>query len=167
MSTIKCISHIAYQVHDLEKSLYFYCDILGFKQKCTLYMSDRIEMLERKMDDRTDEQRRELIEALTPVRDRVWLTYVEIVENRQFLELLPIYNELPEQDKRPGYSHLALEVEDIQKTLETLKARGATIKGGYALGIDNTYESWLADPDGNSIELMQYTGRSMQITGKV
>ncbi len=33
------------------------------------------------------------------------------------------------------------------------------------MGSDHTYQFWVTDPDGNRIEIQQYTDRSAQITG--
>ena len=34
-----------------------------------------------------------------------------------------------------------------------------------SLGMDNSRQAWIADPDGNSIELMEYGYSSLQISG--
>jgi hypothetical protein len=32
------------------------------------------------------------------------------------------------------------------------------------MGVDNSRQAWIKDPDGNDIELMEYTDRSLQTT---
>ena len=60
-----------------------------------------------------------------------------------------------------SYSHICLEVDDIAATVEALHKRGVQVSG-VALGSDQTYQAWLADPDGNRIELHAYTPESWQ-----
>jgi len=60
-----------------------------------------------------------------------------------------------------SYQHLCLEVDDINATVEDLRAKGIEVTDP-ALGSDRSWQSWLADPDGNRIELHQYTPESRQ-----
>jgi catechol 2,3-dioxygenase-like lactoylglutathione lyase family enzyme len=64
--------------------------------------------------------------------------------------------------KDASYKHICLEVDDIQKTVEDLQKRGVEV-GKISLGGDQSYQAWLADPDGNRIELHQFTDKSLQI----
>jgi len=34
-----------------------------------------------------------------------------------------------------------------------------------SMGMDNARQAWIADPDGNAIELMEYGHSSLQLTG--
>ncbi|MBQ6215097.1 MAG: hypothetical protein IJJ67_06740 [Oscillospiraceae bacterium] len=38
--------------------------------------------------------------------------------------------------------------------------------GKIAMGIENTWQMWMHDPDGNPFEVMEYTPQSYQITGR-
>lgn len=60
------------------------------------------------------------------------------------------------------YSHFCLEVTDINDVHDMLVGRGLEVRA-VKLGIDNSYQCWVTDPDGNRIELMEYTHRSGQI----
>lgn len=60
------------------------------------------------------------------------------------------------------YNHFALEVADLAATRATLLTRGVQI-GEIRGGLDNSLQAWLSDPDGNRIELMQYTPQSAQL----
>ncbi len=60
------------------------------------------------------------------------------------------------------YHHFCLQVEGLEET------RGALVKKGLAvtpisLGMDGSRQCWIKDPDGNDIELMEYTPQSMQL----
>ena len=60
--------------------------------------------------------------------------------------------------------HFCLETDDIDAVIALAKARGvdATDK---KLGVDNTWQCWFEDPDGNRFEVHQYTATSTQHLG--
>lgn len=60
-----------------------------------------------------------------------------------------------------SYQHFCLEVDDFEGTVEELRARGVEISG-VKVGNDRSKQAWLADPDGNRIELHGYTPESKQ-----
>lgn len=60
------------------------------------------------------------------------------------------------------YGHLCLEVTGLADLHATLLARGVSV-GEIRTGMDSSLQAWLADPDGNRIELMEYTHRSAQL----
>jgi catechol 2,3-dioxygenase-like lactoylglutathione lyase family enzyme len=64
----------------------------------------------------------------------------------------------------PGnrYSHLCLEVTDLKEFRAALIAKGIKMTE-IAKGMDQSYQSWTSDPDGNPMELMEYTTRSPQV----
>ena len=76
------------------------------------------------------------------------------IGNRNFLELFQTTD--PLSNKPTSYNHFCLEVDDIEAT-----ARGLELTEVF-LADDFTYQSWLTDPDGNKIELHQYTKKSKQ-----
>lgn len=134
---IKCIAHAAYKITDMEKSLKFYCEGLGFKKKFELQ----------------DEQ------------GRPWIQYLEIVPE-QFIELFYDYDVLAAEKKdnnHIGYLHLSIEVTDLIKFKKDSEDNGITFDGEIGMESDNTYQLWVTDPDGNRIEFMEYTKASLQI----
>ncbi|HEX7737620.1 MAG TPA: VOC family protein [Ktedonobacteraceae bacterium] len=125
------IGHVAFVISDLGRSLDFYCNKLGLRQAFTL--------------DREG--------APSP-----WIVYLQIAPGH-FLELFP--GGSGENEPRPiGYNHFCLLVDDLPATLKELEARGIPVSGKPELGLDNNWQYWLKDPDGNSIELMQITSDS-------
>lgn len=60
------------------------------------------------------------------------------------------------------YSHFCLEVTGLRDFKTVLEGRGVTLTE-LKMGIDLAWQSWTKDPDGNEIELMEYTGQSWQI----
>jgi catechol 2,3-dioxygenase-like lactoylglutathione lyase family enzyme len=81
------------------------------------------------------------------------------IGGRCFIELFKGPVEPP--IKGQSYRHFCLEVDDIQATVKTLRERGVEV-GEIKLGDDQSWQAWLADPDGNRIELHQYTPQSWQ-----
>ena len=79
---------------------------------------------------------------------------------RVFLELFESPGVAGEQ---PGqsYGHICLEVADIVAATTGLRVRGIEVTEPQ-LGSDRSWQAWLADPDGNRIELHQYTPESWQ-----
>ena len=130
---IKGISHIAFKVTDMEKALAFYCGALGLTKAFDITMEDG-----------------------TP-----WIEYIKICKG-QFIELFYGGSASEDAGLMSGYSHLCLEVEDIQSLAQTLKSKGITIDAGPNQGIDKNWQCWVKDPDGNRIEMMQISSESPQ-----
>lgn len=81
------------------------------------------------------------------------------VGGRNFLELFE--GELHDPAEGQSYRHICLEVDDIQATVAMLRSRGIEVSP-VKLGRDQSYQAWITDPDGNRIELHQYTPTSWQ-----
>ncbi len=62
------------------------------------------------------------------------------------------------------YRHLCFEVTGLEDFKRTLEARGISVSD-ITMGIDHSRQAWITDPDGNAIELMEYTSRSRQLGG--
>jgi len=87
----------------------------------------------------------------------LWIVYI-LVGDGGFVELFP-----GQPAKATGsYSHLCLAVDDMDATLQEIAARGLPIEGSPTSGKDGNTQYWLADPDGNRIELMQIAPDSLQ-----
>ena len=64
---------------------------------------------------------------------------------------------------RPLIKHFCLAVDDIDRTVADLRARGAEISD-KKLGMDQSWQAWTTDPAGIRIEFHQYTPESSQYT---
>ena len=62
------------------------------------------------------------------------------------------------------YRHFCLEVTALDEFCEKLKSKGVQVSP-ITLGMDNSRQAWITDPDGNSIELMEYGASSLQLGG--
>ena len=78
---------------------------------------------------------------------------------RNFIELFQ--GDLSDRAEGQAFRHFCLEVDDIQAAVRELRSRGVETTEPK-LGADNSWQAWLSDPDGNRIELHQYTPQSRQ-----
>ena len=77
---------------------------------------------------------------------------------RTFIEL---FTGNPAQVAGGSYQHVCFEVDDVTAAVETIRARGWKVSDA-TLGSDDSWQAWVSDPDGNSIELHSYTAGSLQ-----
>jgi catechol 2,3-dioxygenase-like lactoylglutathione lyase family enzyme len=77
------------------------------------------------------------------------LVFVQINKNT-FMELMPANAQRP-----PGISHFALQVDNMPAATEMFKARGASV-GQIITTPMKTILSFITDPSGNSIELIEF-----------
>lgn len=78
---------------------------------------------------------------------------------RSFLEFFE--EGVAESTEGRSYRHLCFEVDDIEETVAALRKGGVEVTDAR-VGDDRSLQAWLADPDGNRIELHQYTPESRQ-----
>lgn len=62
------------------------------------------------------------------------------------------------------YKHFCLEVIGLDAYRQKLLEKGVDVSK-ITLGMDNSRQAWITDPDGNAIELMEYGPLSLQLTG--
>ena len=160
---IKEIGHLAFTCADLDKSVEFYRDKLGFKNKFCISYGDYLDFL--KKQGNADEK---YIAYLETVKDKTWIAYFEM-GNGQFVELFDRGNaSIPcvPTGEHLNYSHVALLVEDIHEAHRELLENGVPIDTPPKFGLEGTWQMWSHDPDGNKIEFMQYTESSWQLIGR-
>jgi len=63
-----------------------------------------------------------------------------------------------------GIIHFCLETDDIDTVIAQARGNGVEVTD-KKLGVDNTWQCWLEDPDGNRFEVHQYTLTSAQHLG--
>lgn len=145
MSVISQVSHIGVCVSDLERSLRFYCDVLGFVRSET--MSDvHVEG--------------EPSDSLLKLRD-VKLNAVYLERDGFRLELL--HYDRPKSPARAperamndlGFTHLSVRVPDVAAALGKLEALGVEIDRSTVIEFSGlTVAAFVRDPDGLGIELV-------------
>lgn len=67
--------------------------------------------------------------------------------------------------KRGHYQHLCFEVVDLENFRAELLAKGIQVTE-TTIGLEHSKQAWIKDPDGNAIELMEYTTNSLQLRGR-
>lgn len=136
------VSHIAVCVSDLDRSLDFYCGVLGFE-------------LRQRIPVRDDDNVRQLLELDELDME---LAFVERDGVRIELVCLARPRPLPRPDdafNRLGLTHLSMFVSDFDATLASLVARGVAVRpatiGNHPAS--NARFAFCTDPDGTRIEL--------------
>ena len=146
---IKGIGHTAFRCRNFQETLDFYVRALGG----------------RKAFDLTDEA------------GNVSLSYVEIAPG-QFLELFPAGYEGDNLAQERSFLHICLEVDDFAGAVEALRANGVAVTTGGRGSPELTEDphartpgqcgslcAFVTDPEGNDVELMQFTPESKQVKG--
>ena len=131
------IAHVALKVKDLNRSLDFYVNKLGFEEMMRLPKPDGTL--------------------------GVWLVYLRITDD-QYLELFPdgVGDRAPDRDA-VAVNHICLGVDNIDSILSQLKAVGVPLTIQKKMAADLNWQAWIEDPDGNRIELMQLMPDCMQL----
>lgn len=80
------------------------------------------------------------------------------VAGRSFIEL---FTGTHDGSQGGSYRHICLEVDDVPRAVQALRARGVEVSDAK-LGMDNSWQAWITDPDGNRLELHSYTEESWQ-----
>ncbi len=157
------LTDLTLQVRDDVNMRRFYADGLGLKPVRTLKAEDLAKIME-KMPDADPEKITELRMQL----DAPWMEYLEAGPNEYIVLLHTMGQEKQEErdlSDACGYMHLCLEVEDIQAAYDAVIANGIIPDTEISMGADFTWQFWMTDPDGNRLEMHQYTEKSMQLKG--
>lgn len=133
MLTVSSIAHVAIRVKDVERSLDFYVNKLGFKEMMRLERDGAL-----------------------------WLVYLRITDD-QFLEIFPAGDGGPAlPHETVGYNHMCFAVPDIDQCVREIEAAGIPFYRPKVKQADNNWQCWIRDPDEHRIELMQMADDSLQ-----
>lgn len=91
---------------------------------------------------------------------RLMLVYLHVAGDR-FIEVFP-GGPAPDPLRKGSFMHLCLIVDDARAMVEQLRAAGVAIEREPVVGLDDNWQAWIRDPDGNAIELMQLVEHSPQ-----
>jgi lactoylglutathione lyase len=133
MLTVSQIAHVAIRVKDVERSLDFYINKLGFSEMMRLDKDGKL-----------------------------WLVYLRITDD-QYLEVFPE----GEGDRAPNreavaYHHMCVGVPDIDRAIIEMAEAGIPLIRPKLKAADGNWQTWIEDPDGHRIELMQMADDSLQ-----
>jgi lactoylglutathione lyase len=135
MQGIVGLAHVAIKVTDLDRSLDFYVNRLGFPEMMRLNNED----------------------------GSTWLVYLRITDD-QYLEIFPgAETERAPGWNANGMNHMCLAVEDIDAVVQRIEDAGIALLLPLKLAVDGNRQAWIEDPDGNRIELMEMDPNSLQL----
>ena len=139
---IRQLAHLNFVTNDLSRIIDFYVNKLGMKVKFTL--------------------NNERGEPFGYYFDCGNTTFLEFFDQAMAAEVWG--GNADELTAGTRYKHFCLEVTGLDEYCNTLKSRGVEVTE-IKMGMDHSRQAWIADPDGNSIELMEYGPESMQLAG--
>lgn len=124
---IQGIAHTAFTVADMEKSLHFYCNVLGLEHAFNVKK-----------------------ESGEP-----WIEYVKIAP-KQYIELFHGGDKAHEPAAGEiGPHHFCLLVDSVEEIAAQIKQKGVSLTVEPKRGIGKNEQCWVNDPDGNKIEFLQ------------
>ena len=133
---VQGIGHVAFNVKDMEKTIGFYENTLGFKKAFELRRGESQEP---------------------------WIVYL-YGGGGQFIELFyGATKENPYNNENVGFFHMCVAVDDIQEAWKRVVETGAPQDDAPKLAGDHNWQCWTHDPDGIKIELMQLSEESPQM----
>ena len=168
---VRHLAHASFRCSDLDRTLAFYCGLLGLRRKFSLRFDEFVQYQEEQAaagGSPMSEYMREKVEEMRRFGAMDWVTYLEVADH-EFIEIFSSegYADVQTFDIRHfdhiGFLHIALEVDDIHATCEKLRAAGVPILREPGMGLERTWQCWVTDPDGNAVELMEYTEDSRQL----
>jgi len=139
---IKDIRHTGIVVNDLDASIYFYRDLLGFK-------------ITKQMDEKG-----EYIDNVLSLQNADVTTVKMALSSGQAIELLKYHSYPVEKKKREvyeiGISHIALTVVNLDAEYQMLRGRGIQFKSSPQLSPDGYAKvAFCMAPEGTLIELVE------------
>ena len=137
MNGITSLAHVAIKAKDLDRSLDFYVNKLGFPEMMRLPKPDG--------------------------SPGPWLVYLRITDT-QYLEIFPDGegDRAPDWNDT-AINHICLGVDDLDVTLRHLETVGIPLLRPRKMAGDGNWQAWIEDPDGNRIELMQMMPDCLQL----
>ncbi len=140
---IRQLAHLNFVTNDLSKIIDFYVNKLGMKIKFTL-------------NNKQGQPFGYYFECGNS-------TFLEFFDQTMAVEVWG--GQAVELTIGTRYKHFCLEVIGLAEFCQELKNRGVTVTD-ISMGMDNSRQAWIIDPDGNQIELMEYGYHSLQLTGE-
>jgi catechol 2,3-dioxygenase-like lactoylglutathione lyase family enzyme len=140
---IRQLAHLNFVTNDLARIIDFYVNKLGMKIKFTL-------------DNKEGQPFGYYFECGNS-------TFLEFFDQKMAAEVWG--GQVSELTIGTRYKHFCLEVTGLDEYCQELKNRGVEVTA-ISMGMDNSRQAWITDPDGNQIELMEYGPASLQLVGQ-
>ncbi|HSL43257.1 MAG TPA: VOC family protein [Anaerolineales bacterium] len=138
---IRKLAHLNFVTNDLDKIIDFYVNKLGMRVRFTL-----------------DNKEGKPFGYYFECGDT---TFLEFFDQAMAVEMWG--GKVEELNIGTRYRHFCLEVTGLEEFCQMLRRKGVAVSE-ISMGMDNSLQAWIADPDGNAIELMEYTPLSMQLS---
>ena len=130
------LAHAAFNVKDMDTTIAFYENSLGFKR---------------------------VFSITRPENGEPWIEYI-YAGGGQFIELFyGASKDNPYSDDKIGFFHICVAVDDIHEIWDRIVKSGAPQDDAPKQGADHNWQCWTHDPDGIKIELMQLDPASPQM----
>ncbi len=139
---IKRLGHICFRTDQMQKMVEFYKDTLGLKVK---------------FDFKSDKGK-----VFGYYFELGNMSFLEIFDNKGATEVWGGDHTPLATEGNPHYQHFCLEVNNLEQVVVALQAKSVAVDN-IRVGMDHSKQAWLKDPDGNAIELMEYTPQSWQV----
>jgi lactoylglutathione lyase len=140
---IRQLAHLNFVTNDLSRTIDFYTNKLGMEVKFTL-----------------NNQRGQPFGYYFGCGNT---TFLEFFDQKMATEVWG--GQVVELTAGTRYKHFCLEVTGLTEFCKNLKSKDVVVTE-ISLGMDNSRQAWVTDPDGNQIELMEYGPLSSQLTGQ-
>ena len=142
VTMIKGLGHAAFNVKDMEKTIAFYEETIGFKKA---------------------------FDIPRPENGEPWIVYM-YGGGGQFIELF--YGATKEnlyREENIGFFHICVAVDDIQEAWKKIVETGAPQDDAPKQGADFNWQCWTHDPDGNQIVILcrQYSSFSGFVSSSI
>ncbi len=144
---VRQLAHLCFFTHQLDVMVGFYRDKLGFPVAFTMRNDDGFQF--------------------GYYFDLGNHTFLEIFDQAGATKMWGGDSTPRKRNDGVYFGHFCLEILGLEETCAELRARGVEIRRPIKTGIDHSRQAWIEDPDGNSIELMEYTAKSLQLTAGV
>ena len=171
MEYIKKLAHCTFTCRDYPAMKKFYGEVLGLKQCFTLHFTKGI------LDKYTSEG----YDTSHVKEGDEWISYFEVAE-KEYIELFHLPYGGDGDPQNAGFHHVCLLVEDITEAAREFEAKGIQLYDGTKWmgnpyhepypqdpaaaskqGQCGSFTFFVQDPEGNEIEIMQYTKDSLQL----
>lgn len=138
---IKKLAHVCLFTDQIDVMIGFYRDVMGFPVKFTMKNDDGF--------------------AFGYYFATGDMTFVEIFDQRGAVKqwggtVAPL-----RANGDTHMRHLCFESTGLEKLVADLASKGIKVRP-ISVGMDHSKQAWIKDPDGNDIELMEYTAKSLQ-----
>lgn len=138
---IKKLGHVCLFTERLDEMIAFYRDVLGFPVKFTMKNDDGF--------------------AFGYYFACGDMTFVEIFDQAGAVKQWGGQRLQMHAAGESHVRHFCFEVTGLEEIVAQLEAKGQKVVP-IKVGMDHSKQAWIKDPDGNDIELMEYTPQSLQ-----